>query len=99
MLTNGARHPAEQAQKFATLGFSFDLADIVSSRDALKATLRMPPQGRFWGVMCSENSQIETLGVPWRHLEDDRSIYDEAFGFLHVCIGMDHAFKHFCVRV
>ena len=83
VLTNGARHPAEQAQqKFSTLGFSFDLADIVSSRDALKAALRMPPQGRFWGVMCSEDSQIETLSVPWCRLEDDGSIYDEAFGFL-----------------
>ena len=83
VLTNGARHPAEQAQqKFATLGFSFGLSEIVSSRDALKVALHIPPQGRFWGVMCSENSQIETLGVPWRRLEDDSSIYDEAFGFL-----------------
>jgi ribonucleotide monophosphatase NagD (HAD superfamily) len=40
------------------------------------------PDGEFWGVMSSQNSQVETLGVPWRRLEDEKPTYDAASGFL-----------------
>jgi len=83
VLTNGARLPAEHAlKKFLDLGFRFDLSDIVSSRDALATALPPLPNDEFWGVMSSQNSQIETLGVPCHRLEDDRLTYDKASGFL-----------------
>jgi HAD superfamily hydrolase (TIGR01450 family) len=83
LLTNGARHPAEQVlRKFLNFGFHFDLLDIVSSRDALMDALPPLPDGEFWGVMSSENSQVETLGVPWRRLEDEKPAYEAASGFL-----------------
>ena len=83
LLTNGARHPAEQVlRKFLNFGFNFDLSDIVSSRDALTAAIPPLPDGGFWGVMSSQNSQVESLGVPWRRLEDEKSAYDAASGFL-----------------
>lgn len=85
VLTNGARFPADQAlKKYETLGFSFALSDVVSSRDALAAALPALPEGGFWGVMSSGNSQIDTLGVPWQRLELDPSVYDAAAGFLLV---------------
>jgi len=83
VLTNGARLPAESAlKKFLDLGFHFDLSDIVSSRDALAAALPPLPNDGFWGIMSSQNSQIETLGVPCHRLEDEKSTYDKASGFI-----------------
>ena len=83
VLTNGARLPSENAlKKFLKLGFHFDLSDIVSSRDALAAAITPLPDDGFWGVMSSQNSQIETLGVPCRRLEDDKLTYDRASGFI-----------------
>ena len=83
VLTNGARLPSENAlKKFLKLGFHFDLSDIVSSRDALAAAITPLPDDGFWGVMSSQNSQIETLGVPCRRLEDDKLTYNRASGFI-----------------
>ena len=83
VLTNGACFPADQAlKKFLGFGFSLELADIVSSRAALKAALPPLPDNGFWGVMGTHNSQVETLGVSWRHLDNDSSVYDTASGFL-----------------
>ena len=83
VLTNGARLPAEHAlQKFLKLGYQFELPDIVSSRDALAAALPPLPDDGFWGVMSSQNSKIETLGVPCYRLEDDKLTYDKASGFI-----------------
>jgi len=83
VLTNGARLPAESAlNKFLELGFHFELSDIISSRDALVAALPPLPDDGFWGVMSSQNSQIETLGVPCRRLEDDKLTYNRASGFI-----------------
>ena len=83
VLTNGARLPAENAlKKFLELGFHFDLSDIVSSRDALAAALPPLPDDGFWGVMSSQNSQIETLDVLCNRLEDEKLTYDNASGFI-----------------
>lgn len=85
VLTNGARHPAEQAlEKFLRFGFDFVMSDIVSSRDALTNALKNRPQSGFWGAMCAKNSQMETFDIPWRRLEGDPSVYDAACGFLLV---------------
>ena len=93
---NGARHPAEQAkQKFATLGFPLTL--LTSYPAGCIEGHASHTSGRFWGVM-SENSQIETLGVPWRRLKMT-AYFDEAFDFPHVCIRMDRCFSTLCVEV
>jgi len=83
VITNGACFPVEQAlKKFRDFGFSFELKDIVSSRDALTASLLSLPDNGYWGVMSTQNSQVETLGIPWLSLQNDRSAYDEASGFI-----------------
>lgn len=83
VLTNGATFPANKSlEKLAGLGFDFDLNDIVSSRDALTLALRDMPQNGTWGVMAASNSQLETFNAPCQRLEDDRSVYDAACGFL-----------------
>ena len=83
VLTNGACFPAEQAlRKFLNFGFSFDLSDIVSSRDALAVGLPLLADSGFWGVMSHHNSQVESLSIPWRRLDDTRPTYDAASGFI-----------------
>ncbi len=58
VLTNGACFPVEQAlKKFRDFGFSFELKDIVSSRDALAASLPSLPDNGYWGVMSTQNSR------------------------------------------
>ena len=83
VLTNGATFPANKSlEKFAGLGFDFDLNDIVSSRDALALALGDMPQNGTWGVMAASNSQLETFNAPCKCLGGDRSVYDAACGFL-----------------
>lgn len=83
VLTNGATFPAETSlEKFTDLGFDFDLAEIVSSRDALGLALAGRPEAGYWGAMAAAGSHLETLGVRYRHLETDRATYDGACGFL-----------------
>ncbi len=83
ILTNGACFPAEKAlKKFLGFGVPLELTDIVSSRDAMAAAIPALPDSGFWGVMSTHNSQVETLGIPWRRLESDRSVYHVASGFL-----------------
>ena len=83
VLTNGACFPAEQAlKKFLGFGVPLELTDIVSSRAALAAAIPPLPDSGFWGVMSTQNSHVETLGIPWKRLENDMSIYDAASGFI-----------------
>ena len=83
VLTNGACFPAEKAlKKFRGFGIPLELTDIVSSRNALAVAVRPLPDNGFWGVMCTHNSQVETLNIPWRRLENDISTYDAASVFL-----------------
>ena len=83
VLTNGACFPAEQAlKKFLSFGVPLELTDIVSSRAALAAAIPPLPDNGFWGVMSTQNSHVETLGIPWQRLENDMSIYDAASGFI-----------------
>ena len=83
VLTNGACFPAEQAlKKFLSFGIPLELTDIVSSRAALAAAIPPLRDSEFWGVMSTNNSHVETLGIPWQRLENDMSIYDAASGFI-----------------
>ena len=83
VLTNGACFPAEKAlKKFLSFGVPLELTDIVSSRAALAAAIPQLADSGFWGVMSTQNSQVETLGIPWRRLENDCSTYDAASGFI-----------------
>ena len=88
VLTNGATYPAEQAlDKFTGLGFDFDIRNIVSSRDALAAALRVRTHTGYWGAMCRATSRVDTLAVPFQRLETDLSVYDDAAGFLLLAAG------------
>ena len=83
VLTNGACFPVEETlKKFLGFGVPLELTDIVSSRATLAAAIPPLPDSRFWGVMCTHNSHVETLGIPWQRLENDVSVYDAASGFL-----------------
>ena len=83
VLTNGACFPADKAlKKFLDFGIPVELTDIVSSREALAASIPQLADSRFWGVMSTHNSQVETLDIAWRRLENDCSTYDDASGFL-----------------
>ena len=56
--------PAEQAlKKFLSFGIPLEIADIVSSRAALAAAIPPLPDSGFWGVMSTQNSHVETLGI------------------------------------
>ena len=69
-------------EKFLVFGVPLELTDIVSSRAALAAAIPQLADSGFWGVMSTQNSQVETFGIPWRRLENDCSTYDAASGFI-----------------
>ncbi|MDJ0827225.1 MAG: HAD hydrolase-like protein [Rhodobacter sp.] len=83
VITNGATYPAEVSQqKFADMGFDFQLEEIISSRDALNAALKARPESGTWGAMAAKGSQLETLSADCTLLGGDRASYDAACGFL-----------------
>jgi HAD superfamily hydrolase (TIGR01450 family) len=83
VLTNSASFPANAVlDKFARFGFAFQREDVVSSRDALAVALSKQAMTGYWAVMSAPDSAVETLGVPWRRLEDRAEIYDAASGFV-----------------
>jgi len=82
VVSNSASVPSAATHaKFAALGFDFAPAEIVTSRDALKAALATMPALR-WGVMAAADSRVEELGVEAAVLADDPDAYDRARGFV-----------------
>jgi HAD superfamily hydrolase (TIGR01450 family) len=88
VLTNGATLPHEQAvEKYESLGFSFDSADVVSSRDALEEHLNTAALSRHWGVMAPTYAQADALtgknrSIHCTILEDDPKTYRAVSGFI-----------------
>lgn len=82
VVSNSASVPGPvTARKFERLGFDFAGAEIVTSRDALKAGLA-PAEQMLWGVMAADTSDIEELGVSCMALRDNDDAYDRADGIV-----------------
>ena len=74
VLTNGASKPTEMAwSKYKNLGFEFDPAQIISSRDAVMSYLNAPQSNiRVLGVADSFTDGVTVNGVDGRPLNPDR---------------------------
>ena len=74
VLTNGASKPMEMTwSKYKTLGFEFDPAQIISSRDAMMAYLNAPQSKiRTLGVADSFTEGVMADGVDCMPLHPDR---------------------------
>ena len=85
VLTNGAGRASWQtARRYA--GWGLDIPDrlVVSSRDALEASLAARPRPGLWGVMALPDSELETLPVETALLEDDEALYRCVAGFIFI---------------
>ena len=85
VLTNGAGSPSRQtARRYAGWGLEFPERLVVSSRDALEASLAAQPRPGLWGVMAQPDSELQTLPVETALLEDDKELYRRAAGFIFI---------------
>ena len=85
VLTNGAGRPSRTtARRYAGWGLDMPERLVVSSRDALEASLAVRPRPGLWGVMALPDSELETLPVETALLEDDESLYRRAEGFIFI---------------
>lgn len=83
VLTNGASFNAEAARaKYTRLGYSFDAARIVASRDVLADHMTSFAPDFKWGFMAIPESTIGDLCANSHLLEDDPALYDAAEGFI-----------------
>ena len=85
VLTNGAGRPSRQtARRYRNWGLDISDAHVVSSRDALEASLAARPREGLWGVMAQPDSELETLPVETALLEDDEALYRSVDGFIFI---------------
>ena len=85
VLTNGAGRPSRQtARRYQEWCLDIPERLVVSSRDALEASLVAQPRPGLWGVMALPDSELETLPVETVLLEDDEDIYRHADGFIFI---------------
>ena len=85
VLTNGAGRPSRHAaRRYAGWGLDIPERLVVSSRDALEASLAVHPRPGLWGVMALPDSELETLPVDTALLEDDAELYRRAVGFIFI---------------
>ena len=83
VLTNGAGRPVRwTARRYAEWGVGVPERLVVSSRDALEASLSERPRPGLWGVMAKPDSELGTLPVETALLGDDDALYREADGFI-----------------
>lgn len=83
VLTNGATSPVEKTvEKYAAWGMNFNLADVVSSRNALEQALIAEDKQTHWGVIGTNFAEIEKLAPKTTLLEDDSADYDAVDGFI-----------------
>ena len=83
VLTNGAGRPSRTtARRYAGWGLDMPERLVVSSRDALEASLAMRPRPGLWGVMALPDSELDTLPVETALLDDDAALYRRADGFI-----------------
>ena len=85
VLTNGAgRSSRHTVRRYAGWGLEFPERLVVSSRDALEASLAAQPRPGLWGVMALPDSELGTLPVETALLEDDEALYLRAAGFIFI---------------
>ena len=85
VLTNGAGRPSRQtARRYREWGLDIPERLVVSSRDALEASLAAQPRPGLWGVMAQPGSELDTLPVETALLEDDEALYRCAAGFIFI---------------
>ena len=95
VLTNGAGRPSRQtARRYAGWGLDIPEGLVVSSRDALEASLAAQPRPGLWGVMALPDSELETLPVESALIEDDEEIYRCAAGFIFIRSGGWNIARH-----
>lgn len=83
VLTNGATLPVEQTvEKYRKWGMTFELADVISSRNALEKALAAQNENILWGVAATENAQIDKLAPRTILLADNPDNYARADGFI-----------------
>ena len=83
VLTNGAGLPSRHtARRYAKWGLDVPEHLVVSSRDALEASLAARPRPGLWGVVARPDSRLDTLPVETVLLEDDEAPYRRAAGFI-----------------
>lgn len=83
VLTNGASYNADAARaKYTRLGYSFDAARIVASRDVLANHIASYAPDFKWGFMAIPESRIGELCANPHLLEDDPALYDAVDGFI-----------------
>ncbi|MEM9585036.1 MAG: HAD hydrolase-like protein [Pseudomonadota bacterium] len=88
IVSNAASVPPTQLQaKYARLGYSFALEDIITSRMACIAGIR-DAEDLHWGVMARRGEDMSDFPVTrWSLLEDDPATYDAAEGFILISTG------------
>ena len=85
VLTNGAGRPSRQtARRYRRWGLDISDRLVVSSRDALEASLAARPREGLWGVMAQPDSELATLPVETALLEDDEELYRRVDGFIFI---------------
>lgn len=83
VLTNGATLPVEKTvEKYLKWGMKFQLADVISSRNALEFALLDHDKDVHWGVVATEYAQIEKLAPHTTLLGDNPKDYAAVDGFV-----------------
>lgn len=85
VVSNSAAYPkARMMARYATLGFDFAPAEVVTSREALMNRVRCEP-ARQWGVMLNPDADMgEIADLNATILTDAPEAYDRVAGFLLV---------------
>lgn len=83
ILTNAATVPlVALEQKYSTLGFDFQLNEIVSSREVLANALAHHTNIAQWGVAAPESSDINELPAACHSLTYTSASFDRSDGFI-----------------
>ncbi len=83
ILTNAATVPLGQlVRKYTQLGFQFEVAEIISSREVLSDGLRFFDGEMRWGVAAPLQSNTDELPGRCHSLDNDQAGFDYANGFI-----------------
>jgi len=83
VLTNGATLPVERTlEKYRKWGMTFQLEDVISSRNALEQAVRKYDNNMRWGVIATKQSEIEALAPRATLLGNHIDQYNAADGFI-----------------
>lgn len=83
VLTNGATLPVEKTvEKYLKWGMTFELADVISSRNALEKALLTHDANIHWGVVATDFAQIDKLAPRTTLLGDNTDDYAQVDGFI-----------------